>query len=168
VFEPNRPGTGNHLLTISVEDVGFAMPGDCLFQSSDAEVDVFDSHPARTLRLNQFMMGTRWRKPRRIGMWVSPGLRPPGEPHRQTHRRRPPEAGCAIGRSGWHARRTLSQFGQGFSPLSAASATFALNAGEWLPRGLLVMISPVRGHNGHRQAENPLTTVQISRASSVS
>jgi hypothetical protein len=31
-----------------------------------------------------------------------------------------------------------------------------LNAGVWLRRGRLVMVSPVRGHIGRRQAENPL------------
>ena len=40
--------------------------------------------------------------------------------------------------------------------LIAARTTFALNTGVWLRRGRLVMVSPVRGHPGRRQAENPL------------
>jgi len=37
------------------------------------------------------------------------------------------------------------QFGSVFSPFTAASATFALNAGLWFRRGRLVMVSPVPG-----------------------
>ena len=37
------------------------------------------------------------------------------------------------------------QFGNVFSPLTAAIATFALKAGLWLRRGRLVMVSPVPG-----------------------
>jgi hypothetical protein len=36
-----------------------------------------------------------------------------------------------------------------FSPLPAASATFALKAGQWFPRGGLVMASPVHGITPH-------------------
>jgi len=54
------------------------------------------------------------------------------------------------------------------SPLTAASATYALNAGVWFRRGRLLMVSPVRppswpptGRNSHYPA------VQILPASSV-
>src|SRR5712664_1277753 len=42
------------------------------------------------------------------------------------------------------------------SPLMAASATFALKAGEWFRRGRLFMVSPVRGDYRRSQAETPL------------
>src|SRR5216684_4579675 len=42
------------------------------------------------------------------------------------------------------------------SPLMAASATFALKAGEWFRRGRLFMVSPVRGDHRRFQAEIPL------------
>jgi hypothetical protein len=38
----------------------------------------------------------------------------------------------------------------------AASATLALKAGVWFRRGLLLMISPVRGYHRRYQAETPL------------
>ena len=38
----------------------------------------------------------------------------------------------------------------------AASATFALKAGEWFRRGRLLMVSPVRGDYRRCQAEIPL------------
>jgi hypothetical protein len=38
----------------------------------------------------------------------------------------------------------------------AASATFALKAGEWFRRGRLFMVSPVRGDYRRCQAEIPL------------
>jgi len=38
----------------------------------------------------------------------------------------------------------------------AASATFALKAGVWFRRDLLLMISPVCGHRRRYQAETPL------------
>jgi hypothetical protein len=38
----------------------------------------------------------------------------------------------------------------------AAIATFALKAGEWFRRGLLLIISPVRGDYRRCQAEIPL------------
>src|SRR5882724_6369099 len=42
------------------------------------------------------------------------------------------------------------------SPLTAASATFALKAGEWFRRGRLLMVSPVHGDYRRYQAEIPL------------
>jgi hypothetical protein len=39
---------------------------------------------------------------------------------------------------------------------AAASATFALKAGEWFRRGRLLMISPVHGDYRRCQAETPL------------
>src|SRR5712664_861902 len=42
------------------------------------------------------------------------------------------------------------------SPLTAASATFALKAGEWFRRGRLFMVSPVHGDYRRYQAEIPL------------
>src|SRR5216683_8000331 len=42
------------------------------------------------------------------------------------------------------------------SPLMAASATFALKAGEWFRRGRLFMVSPVHGDYRRCQAEIPL------------
>ncbi|MGZ8388448.1 MAG: hypothetical protein ACXW3R_09745, partial [Rhodoplanes sp.] len=47
------------------------------------------------------------------------------------------------------------------SPLTAAKATFALNAGVWFRRGRLLMVSPVRSHLGRCQAETPL--IPLSR-----
>src|ERR1035441_9534211 len=38
----------------------------------------------------------------------------------------------------------------------AASATLALKAGVWFRRGLLLIVSPVRGHHRRSQAETPL------------
>src|ERR1035437_944562 len=38
----------------------------------------------------------------------------------------------------------------------AASATLALKAGVWFRRGLLLMVSPVRGYHRRYQAETPL------------
>jgi hypothetical protein len=45
----------------------------------------------------------------------------------------------------------------------AASATFALKAGEWFRRGRLFMVSPVRGDHRRFQAEIPL--IVLSRFS---
>src|SRR6266852_5544675 len=42
------------------------------------------------------------------------------------------------------------------SPLTAASATFALKAAEWFRRGRLFMVSPVHGDYRRCQAEIPL------------
>ena len=42
------------------------------------------------------------------------------------------------------------------SPLTAASAAFALKAGEWFRRGRLLMVSPVHGDYRRYQAEIPL------------
>src|ERR1700690_1999416 len=38
----------------------------------------------------------------------------------------------------------------------AASATLALKAGVWFRRGLLLIVSPVRGYHRRYQAETPL------------
>src|ERR1035437_114945 len=38
----------------------------------------------------------------------------------------------------------------------AASATLALKAGVWFRRGLLLIVSPVRGYHHRYQAETPL------------
>src|ERR1019366_8815620 len=38
----------------------------------------------------------------------------------------------------------------------AARATLALKAGVWLRRGLLLIVSPVRGYHRRYQAETPL------------
>jgi hypothetical protein len=43
------------------------------------------------------------------------------------------------------------------SPLTAASATFALKAGVWFRRGRLFMISPVHGDYRRCSAETPLS-----------
>jgi len=40
--------------------------------------------------------------------------------------------------------------------LDRGKATFALNAGVWFRRGLLLMVSPVCGHRRRYQAETPL------------
>src|SRR3954467_5513906 len=55
-----------------------------------------------------------------------------------------------------------------FSPLTAANATFALNAGVWFRRGRLVMVSPVRHPYWPLSGRNSTyPDVQISRASSL-
>src|SRR5450756_2213900 len=38
----------------------------------------------------------------------------------------------------------------------AASATLALKAGVWFRRGLLLIVSPIRGYHRRYQAETPL------------
>jgi hypothetical protein len=43
----------------------------------------------------------------------------------------------------------------------AASATLALKAGVWFRRGLLLMISPVRGYHRRYQAETPLIGLEL-------
>src|SRR4051812_41836249 len=54
-----------------------------------------------------------------------------------------------------------------FSPLTAARATFALNAGVWFRRGRLVIASPVRHAYWPLSGRNSTyPDVQISRASS--
>src|SRR4051812_14508585 len=55
-----------------------------------------------------------------------------------------------------------------FSPLTAANATFALNAGVWFRRGRLVIASPVRHAYWPLSGRNSTyPAVQISRASSI-
>lgn len=54
-----------------------------------------------------------------------------------------------------------------FSPLIAATATFALNAGLWFRRGRLAMVFSSLAASCCRYAENPLIpAVQISAATS--
>src|SRR3954471_16287252 len=54
-----------------------------------------------------------------------------------------------------------------FSPLTAANATFALNAGVWFRRGRLVIVSPVWHAYWPLSGRNSTyPDVQISRASS--
>lgn len=69
-FQPICPSEGRELAAlVSVHDCGRAEPVDGLVQRLDAEVrfGVFDMRQARTLRVNQSMMATRYRNPRRIG-----------------------------------------------------------------------------------------------------
>src|SRR6187455_2775139 len=55
-----------------------------------------------------------------------------------------------------------------FSPLTAAKATFALNAGVWFRRGRLVIVSPMRHAYWPLSGRNSTyPDVQISRASSL-
>ena len=59
--------------------------------------------------------------------------------------------------SDWDERRNAQQLGYVRSPLMAASATFALKAGEWFRRGRLFMLSPDSWAQRARcQAETPL------------
>ena len=51
----------------------------------------------------------------------------------------------------------LRKLSQCSSPLMAASATFALNAGVWFRRGRLLIVAPDwQGQLARRQAETPL------------
>jgi hypothetical protein len=50
----------------------------------------------------------------------------------------------------------LHQFGCVFSPLMAASATFALKAGAWVRRNRLVIVIPDPPHPRRCQAQSPL------------
>jgi hypothetical protein len=53
--------------------------------------------------------------------------------------------------------KQLRQLGQRLSPLTAASAIFALKAGVWFRRARLLIVSPdSRAHLARRQAETPL------------